>query len=118
MRYEIRVAFNNELEAGYRCMREKDFSAAYRHFERAHIIGQRWIVPHTRSHWAFLLWGFRMTDVAEVLGQCLRLPVGIVGSAVGWLPVGNTGGANVRSTQPMPLPDDLKVLLRGETGNS
>jgi Protein of unknown function (DUF3703) len=30
-----------------------------------------------------------------------------------WVPLGNTGGANVSALKPMPIPDDLKQVLFG-----
>jgi hypothetical protein len=30
-----------------------------------------------------------------------------------WVPVGNTGGANVSAFRPMPVPEDLQRLLEG-----
>jgi hypothetical protein len=28
-----------------------------------------------------------------------------------WVPVGNTGGANVSAARPMPVPSDLQAIL-------
>jgi hypothetical protein len=28
-----------------------------------------------------------------------------------WVPVGNTGGANVSAMRPMPVPSDLQAIL-------
>lgn len=54
--------------------------------------------------------GWRRRDAREVRGQLLRLAAGGLLSWVGWLPVGNTGGADVPPTRPLPLPDDLASL--------
>ena len=32
-------------------------------------------------------------------------------SALGWVPHGNTGGANVSPTRPMPIPADLRQQI-------
>ena len=42
-----------------------------------------------------LLFGFKIKDIKEIIGQIPRLVVGGVKSFVGEIPVGNTGGANV-----------------------
>jgi hypothetical protein len=52
--------------------------------------------------------GWRRRDTREVLGQCLRLAAGGLLSWAGRLPVGNTGGADVPATRPMPVPEDLR----------
>jgi hypothetical protein len=56
--------------------------------------------------------GWRRRDGREVRGQVLRLAAGGLLSWAGWLPVGNTGGANVPPKKPMPLPDDLAEHCR------
>ena len=38
--------------------------------------------------------------------------MGVATVAIGLLPEGNTGGANVSAVKPMPLPDDLAEILR------
>lgn len=80
--------------------------------ERAHILGQPWVIPHTVSHWMMLKVGWRRGDGREVRGQVLRLAFGGLLTALGLLPEGNTGGADVPPKKPMPLPDDLAALCR------
>ena len=46
-------------------------------------------------------------DRAEIAGQLLRLVLTPLGHAVGRLPQGNTGRANVSAFAPMPVPPDL-----------
>jgi hypothetical protein len=41
----------------------------------------------------------------------IRLLVAAPGSALGRYPEGNTGGATVPLTRPMPVPDDLTQIL-------
>ncbi len=113
MRRALRQAFEAELKQGYAAMHSADCPRAYHHFERAHVLGQRWVVPHTRSHWAFLTWAWQCRDLREMAGQLLRIPAGMLGSALGWVPLGNTGGARVSAIKSMPVPEDLKSLLQG-----
>jgi hypothetical protein len=60
--------------------------------------------------------GLRTRNLREIMGQLPRIVLGFLGSFVGRVPVGNTGGANVPAEQPMPIPPDLQALLT--TANS
>ena len=55
--------------------------------------------------------GFSKKDVREMIGQVLRMAATIPGFILGWVPKGNTGGADVSALQPMLVPDDLAGLL-------
>lgn len=89
-----------------------NLAEAWRHLERAHILGQGYPWEHTYVHWKMLQFGVRIKSSREVQGQVLRLLVGGVKSFVGMVPVGNTGGANVPPLQPMEIPEDLGVILQ------
>jgi hypothetical protein len=54
--------------------------------------------------------GWRRRDAREVTGQLARLLAAALFSRI-WVPVGNTGGANVSAMRPMAVPDDLQRLL-------
>ena len=56
--------------------------------------------------------GWRRRDGREVRGQVLRLAAGGLLSLVGWLPEGNTGGADVPARKVLPLAPDLAALCR------
>jgi hypothetical protein len=85
---------------------------AWNHLERAHIIGQAYPYHHSYVHWKMLLFGIRIKDTKEVIGQIPRLLVGGVKSFVGHIPVGNTGGANVPPLKPMPIPDEIMEMFK------
>ena len=89
-----------------------DLDAAFAHLERAHVLGQWYVGTHTRAHLEMLRIGWHRRDAREILGQLLRIPGGIIGSALGRVPRGNTGGANVSALRQMPIPADLTALLR------
>ena len=55
--------------------------------------------------------GFSKKDVREMIGQVVRMAATIPGFVLGWVPKGNTGGADVSALQPMPVPDDLASLV-------
>jgi len=84
----------------------------FRHLERAHVLGQASTVHHVRVHWQMLCWGLRHHQFGEMAGQLLRLAGAVTKTAIGLLPEGNTGGANVSAVKPMPVPEDLAEILR------
>jgi hypothetical protein len=59
-----------------------------------------------------LQWGIRHRRPREVLGQVLRLLGAATKTAIGLVPEGNTGGANVSALKPMPIPQDLSAIIR------
>lgn len=86
--------------------------AAFRHLERAHVLGQGSTYHHTRVHWLMLKHGIKMRDVREAAGQMLRVAGAATKTPLGIYPAGNTGGANVSPIKPMPVPEDLAEILR------
>ena len=85
---------------------------AFSHLERAHILGQASTYQHVRVHLCMLQWGVRHRRPREVLGQVLRLFGAATKTAIGLVPEGNTGGANVSGLKPMPIPQDLGAIIR------
>ncbi len=103
---EAEIASAAELsEAG-------DDDAAFRHLERAHVLGQASTYQHTRVHMLMLKHGLKTRDAREVAGQVLRIAGAATKTPLGIYPKGNTGGANVSPIKPMPVPDDLAEVLR------
>lgn len=78
--------------------------------ERAHVIGQRSTRAHVLSHYWMLKVGWWRRDWREVCGQLVRLPAALLLSRL-WVPVGNTGGANVSAFKPMPIPAELADVM-------
>jgi hypothetical protein len=83
---------------------------SFRHLERAHVLGQASTVEHVRAHLHMLMWALRHRRAKELLGQVMRT-VGAATKTVFWIPVGNTGGANVSPFKPMPIPSDLARVI-------
>jgi len=102
-----REAFDHELAAASLTQAEGDAQAEFAHLERAHVIGQRSTLAHTLAHWRMFRFGLRHRDFREVIGQVPRMIAALSKSRV-WVPVGNTGGANVNPFRSMPVPDDLR----------
>lgn len=108
---KLKQHYKNELDSFGDRLKQNDWQQAWKHLERAHIIGQAYPYEHTEVHWLMLKFGFRIKSIHEIMGQIPRLLVGGVKSFVGVIPVGNTGGANVPPLKPMPIPEDLRQML-------
>jgi len=108
----LRIHYRKELEFYKAELDKRNLALAWRHLERAHILGQPSPVEHTQVHWIMLKFGFRIKDTREIIGQIPRLLVGGVKSFVGTIPVGNTGGADVPPLRPMEIPEDLQAILK------
>lgn len=100
-----------ELETAAKYFSMNDFRLSWHHLERAHILGQPYPYHHTLVHWKMLLFGIKIKDFNEIIGQIPRLLVGGVKSFVGEIPVGNTGGANVPPLKRMDIPQDLQLII-------
>ena len=107
----LKAAFNAEVQCAERALAKDDLAEAFAHLERAHVLGQWYVKPHLMSHFGMLRVGWRRRDVCEVFGQLLRIPGGMIGSAIGRVPRGNTGGSRISAFQSLPIPPDLKELL-------
>ena len=108
----IRPAVAAELQAARDAAARGDPQASFRHLERAHVLGQASTLHHVRVHWLMLVWAIRGRSVREGLGQLLRIVGAATKTAIGLVPAGNTGGANVSPFQPMPVPPDLAAAIR------
>ena len=93
-----------------------DVRRSWELLEEAHVLSQPWAWPHVRVHAAMLALGWRTRNRREVLGQQLRIVVAGPGSLTGRYPEGNTGRGSVPATEPMPVPDELRILLESRDG--
>jgi hypothetical protein len=111
MKNTIRQAFESEMAAAYGYMRKRRLDHAFRHAEYAHVIGQQYVAFHIRTHLLMLKIGLKRRSVAEIWGQAVRIVLGALGSAVGVVPIGNTGGTNVGMFRRMPVEPGIAKLL-------
>lgn len=107
----LAAAFDAEVQYARRALANNNLDEAFARLERAHVLGQWYVRPHLITHWGMLRIGWRRRDVREIFGQLMRIPGGMIGSAIGRVPRGNTGGARVSAFRPQPIPPDLKELL-------
>ena len=103
--------FYKELEIAGKYFLMKDFRISWYHLECAHILGQPYPYHHTLVHWKMFIFGIRIKDLKEIVGQIPRLLAGGIKSFVGEIPVGNTGGANVPPLQKMEIPVELQKII-------
>lgn len=110
MNEKLKRAFDKEMGQAKRFYREAKYDVSFKYLERAHILGQSYILPHTLSHWWMLKVGLRTAQIKEVTGQIFRISAALILSRI-WVPEGNTGGANVSPLAVMPIPKDLQRYL-------
>ncbi|MEY4594258.1 MAG: hypothetical protein RIQ47_668 [Bacteroidota bacterium] len=108
---KLKPFFSKELENAKIYFLNHDYRTSWHHLERAHILGQPYPYHHTLVHWKMLLFGIKIKDIREIIGQIPRLLIGGVKSFVGEVPVGNTGGVNVSPLKRMEIPGDLKNII-------
>ena len=90
---------------------DPDPAAAFAHLERAHVLGQASTFHHVRVHVRMLLWALRHRAAREARGQVLRIVGAATKTALGWIPRGNTGGADISPFKPLPVPADLERVI-------
>lgn len=110
LRTRILIAFKYEMQLALSAKKASKFDLAFYHYERAHILGQKYTLPHIKSHIGMLRVGWLRKDLREIVGQCVRMVAALIISKI-WVPIGNTGGTNVSALRPMPIPEDLQQVL-------
>lgn len=106
----LRKAYEAELASARAARRTGGVDVAFHHLERAHILSQRHTLQHVYVHWLMLRLGAATGAWGEVAGQARRIVAAALFSRI-WVPVGNTGRANVSAVKPMAIPADLLPAL-------
>lgn len=83
----------------------------FAHLERAHVMGQESTYWHVKVHVLMLIWAARNHSIREAVGQIFRIVGAATKTAIGLVPAGNTGGANVSPFKRMPIAPDLAALI-------
>ena len=113
MNPELRVAFDREISLGEELLASGNLESAFKHMERAHVLGQKFVAPHSKAHWLMLKLELRRRRIGAAFGQVTRLLLGMIGSAVGVVPVGNTGGSDIGMFRRLPIAPELQELIDG-----
>lgn len=113
----IARSVDDEIIAAERCEASSDYGSAFKHLERAHVLGQSITFEHTRVHWRMLKIALKTKNWREVYGQIFRIAGASTKTPLGIYPTGNTGGADVYFFKPMPVPADLQAIIDGARTN-
>ena len=108
-----RNAFNNEITLAKELIAKGELEACFPHLERAHIIGQAFVIPHATTHWLMLKVAIQRRRVMAALGQIARIILGTAGSAVGIVPLGNSGGTDISMFKRIPIEPELQNIIDG-----
>lgn len=100
-----------ETENAEKLLKNGDSEAAFRHLERAHVLGQSITSEHTRVHWLMLKSGWKRKNFREIFGQIIRIIGAATKTPFGIYPQGNTGGADVWFFKPLPVPQELQQII-------
>jgi hypothetical protein len=111
------AAFESHIALARALMSQGELQAAFVQLERAHVLGQSHVVPHVHSHWLMLVIAVRQFQFLAAWGQLVRIAFGALGSAVGVVPIGNTGGSDVSMFKRMPIEPELQDIIAGRAPN-
>jgi hypothetical protein len=75
------------------------------------VLGQASTFHHVRVHVLMLCWAMKHRIWREARGQVLRIFGAATKTALGWVPTGNTGGADISPFKPLPVPPDLARVI-------
>lgn len=111
MNPKIKKAYQIEIKSFTDAVATKDWTAAWFHVERAHILGQYFVVPHIETHWLMFGLALKSANYKEMLAQIPRLLLAAPGSLTGKAPKGNPGSSRVGIFTPSETPEDLSRIL-------
>jgi Protein of unknown function (DUF3703) len=84
----------------------------------AHVAGQTVLALHISTHLAMLSLAWREKRWAESWGQLMRLILVPLGHALGTLPLGNPGTANVSAFKALPVAHELQMKIQNALKHS
>lgn len=103
----------HEVRVAERLMDRGNLDDAVVHLERAHVLGQTQAGWHVLAHFLMLKVAIRRRQGIVVAAQAVRIILGAIGSVVGRVPTGNTGGSDVSMFAPMPIAPELLRVMGG-----
>lgn len=92
---------------------------AFSHLENAHVLDQELTYWHVKVHFLMFLWSIRNRSPKEFFGQILRMFGALTKTAIGLVPIGNTGGSNISPFQKLPLkPEHQAAIVKAKVTNN
>lgn len=102
-----------ELTLAKQARKQSNVTVEFTHLENAHVLGQASTLLHTKVHILMLFWAVRQVNIKEFLGQVMRIIGAATKTAIGLVPLGNTGGTNVSPFKVLPLsPKHTNILTQ------
>ncbi len=95
MNKSLKAEYDKEISLYKSTAKSANFSASWNHLERAHILGQFFVMPHLETHWLMLLLAARTFNLKEFILQIPRLVLAAPGSWTGRAPEGNPGTGRI-----------------------
>ncbi|WP_299264524.1 DUF3703 domain-containing protein [uncultured Psychrosphaera sp.] len=99
----IKPFVEEELQLASLANSQGDKIKAFKHLENAHVIGQNSTYLHVKVHCLMFAWALKARKPKELFGQVMRIFGAATKTAIGLVPEGNTGGANVSPFKVMPI---------------
>ena len=100
-----------ELTFAKQARRQGDVRVEFTHLENAHVLGQASTLLHTKVHVLMFLWAVRQVNLKEGIGQVMRIVGAATKTAIGFIPAGNTGGANVSPFKVLPVSHKFAAII-------
>lgn len=113
MHFDLKQAFDKEMELAETSYHIRDFDTALRHLGRAHILGSHFCFPHFRTHFRMLKIEWKRHVCKGMIIQISRT-IGALGTRflVHFFGVtGNPGWSSYPIGTRLPIAEDLKMLL-------
>lgn len=101
----------HEIAEARRLEAAGEVTASFARLERAHVLGQASTFHHVRVHVLMLAWAIRQRAWREMRGQALRIVGAATKTVFGWVPAGNTGGADISPFKPLAIPLELARII-------
>jgi len=111
-------AYHQAILQAQQAILQQQWAAAMAQLKRAHVLGQLAVWPHVYTHWLMLVVAWQQRQFGAVVGQLIRMVLGVIGSAVGKVPTGNTGDSEISMFLSLPIDPELQQIMDGKTADS
>lgn len=108
---KIRPHVVRELEQASISLNRGEPALSFKHLENAHVLGQESTYFHVLTHLHMAAWAIRQKDIRELFGQILRIVGAAMMTAIGQIPIGNTGGSNISPFKSLPLREEHERII-------